>query len=135
MGLRKAYRRLKKHKVGRWAVAGATLGASEAHRVRKKLAGSIKKNPEVWGAGIGTAFGAPGLGARIGGGLRSDEFSPTYLGSQFEGFSMPDESVAETPAPETSEMGAGFAPAIDKKWLVIGAIAIVAFILLTRKSS
>ena len=47
-------------------MAAGTLGASEAHRIRKKIVTTVKKHPQEIGMGAGLLFGAPMLGASIG---------------------------------------------------------------------
>jgi len=148
MGLRKTWRRVKRNKVGRVLVAGATLGVSEQHRIRKKVIGAIKKNPELVGAGVGLAFGAPMLGASIGsqfGSARSRTFPSEYssdfgsdyssdFGSDYSSSQMPEQAEEPSSSNEIESPG-GFAPALDKKWLVIGGIALLAIIFLTKKST
>ena len=132
-------KRLRKslHKAGRYGLAVGTLGGSEIIKHRKQIGAAIKRNPELVGAGVGLAFGAPFIGAGIGsqfGSFLKKPPSPEELGSTLAGYDMPlegESAVAETPAPESS----GFAPGFDKKWLIIGAVAIVAVVLLMKSST
>jgi hypothetical protein len=112
-------------------------GEQLGRHARKKVVGTIKKNPALFGTAVGAAFGAPMLGASLGGifgGQGSPDFGSYYPQSD-EGYSMAEEpSTSESlPAPDASAESSGFAPAMDKKWLVIGGIALIAILLLMKK--